>query len=93
MGAECTVCAACCVGAELLPEHCEYCVGLNCAPGESVADLLGHLLDFVRDHVEQCLTVLAALPIIGRLSDFFQSARRGAAAAHGGLWKQYSGAP
>ena len=63
-------------GAELLPEHCEFCVGLNCAPGESVAALLGHLLDFVRDHVEQCLTVLAALPIVGRLSDFSIGAAR-----------------
>ena len=82
VGPECTVCELCCVGAELLPEHCDRCVELHCVekpheePGESAADLLGHLLDFVRDHMEQCLTVLAALPIVGRLSDFSVGAAR-----------------
>ena len=52
----------------LLPE--DYCVELTCEPNEGWGELLQHLLDFVGSHLEVFLTVLAALPIVGRLSDF-----------------------
>lgn len=73
--AECTVCANCCVGIPLA-EDCEYCVGLNCEPTEDWGELLYHLLAFVRGHMEQVFTALAAVPIAGRLSDFSIGAMR-----------------
>ena len=87
-GCSAGVCEACCnslahfalnaTGAAL---QCAACVAHECGDGQrsddSLRELLDHLTGFFAEHTEAVLTLLAALPVAGRLSDFwFRAVRR-----------------
>eukprot|EP01043_Picozoa_sp_COSAG02_P038193 COSAG02_NODE_2926_length_7728_cov_3.194521_9_plen_302_part_01 len=79
------VCDACCtamahflvnVSAVHMLVACDACVAQECTGGAGVGGDLQQLLALLAAHVEALLTVLAALPIAGRLSDYCLGAVR-----------------
>jgi hypothetical protein len=72
------VCDACCntmshfvVNATLLAVQCAACVAQECADEVQFEEALRHLDAFLTAHAEALLTLLAVLPVVGRLSDHF----------------------
>eukprot|EP01043_Picozoa_sp_COSAG02_P055664 COSAG02_NODE_6492_length_3539_cov_1.962209_2_plen_658_part_00 len=72
------VCDACCsavshdfINATLLAMRCTACVAHECGDAPQFEKALQHVATFLTAHTEALLTLLAALPIAGRLSDHF----------------------